>query len=210
MIDFNRLKRCAVLVGVPFFLAMTVVGCAKPKPGSPEAVYIEQQKQEEARSEAVEVTIDQLPDWFMTLPTDANSVYSAGTATSPDLQLAFDKATLNAKRVLADRINSLVSSKMKEFVAEIGQGEDTEVVTESERVTTNLITEVNINGYTQSDAQVIQQGSNYRAYILLQYPIGKANRILIDQIKQNRILEARLRASEAFKELEEEIERARE
>ncbi len=202
-------KKYSVLVITPLFLLMALVGCTRPEPGSPEAVYIEQQKNEEDRREAVGDTIEELPDWFTALPTDAYSVYSAGTATSPDLQLAFDKATLNAKRVLADQINSLISSKMKEFVAEIGQGEDTEVVSEVERVTTNLITEVNVTGYTQSDSKVIQQGSSYRTYVLLQYPIGKANRILIEQIKRNRVLDARLRASKAFTDLEEEIEKAR-
>ncbi|MBW7996807.1 MAG: hypothetical protein FVQ81_09635 [Candidatus Glassbacteria bacterium] len=184
-------------------------GCATPEPGSPAAVYEEQEKKEEARIEAVEETVDELPDWYTNLPTDPHSVYSAGTATSPDLQLAMDKGTLNAKRSLADRINGLISSKMKTFMAEVGAGEDTEVVTEVERVTTNLITEVNVSGYSQAKAKVLSQGKQYRAYILLQYPIGKANRILVDQVKKNRILEGKLRASKAFQELEEEIKRAR-
>ena len=98
---------------------------------------------------------------------------------------------------------------MKEFLTEIGQGEDTEVLTEAERVTSNLITEVNVSGYSQADAKILAQGNRYRAYVLLKYPIGKANRILIDQVKKNRVLEVKLRASKAFKELEEEIKRAR-
>ncbi len=184
-------------------------GCATPEPGSPEAVALEQEEKEEAKVEAVEETVDELPGWFLNLPTDQHSVYAAGTATSPDLQLAMDKAGLNAKRSLADRINSALSSKMKEFVAEVGQGEDTEVITEVERVTSNLITEVNVAGYSQADAKIIPQGDKYRAYVLLQYPIGEANRILIDQVKKNQVLDAKLRASKAFKELEEEIDEAR-
>ena len=172
---FDRIGNIGIYLAMPLFIAITTGGCVTAKPGSPEAVAIEQQKMEEERLEVVETTIQGMPEWFTTLPTDTNSVYSAGTAISPDLQLAFDKATLNGKRVLADQINSLISSKMKEFVAEIGQGEDTEVVSEVERVTTNLITEVNVTGYTQSDSKVIQQGSSYRTYVLLQYPIGKAN-----------------------------------
>ena len=186
-----------------------VAGCASPEPGSPKSVYQEQQKKEEARVAKVEQTVEELPDWYTNLPKSANSVFAAGTATSPDLQLALDKGTLNAKRTLADRINGLLSSKMKEFVTEIGQGEDTEVLTEAERVTTNLITEVNVSGYSQADAKILSQGNKYRAYVLLEYPIGKANRILVDQVKKNRILEGKLRASKAFKELEEEIKRAR-
>ena len=188
---------------------MLVTACASPEPGSPAAVAAEEVKKEEAKIEAATQTVDELPDWYTNLPQDQHCIYAAGTARSPDLQLAMDKAGLNAKRSLADRINSALSSKMKEFVTEIGQGEDTEVVSEVERVTSNLITEVNVSGYNQKNAKVLSQGSKYRVYVLLCYPVGKANRMLVDQVKKNRVLEARLRASKAFKELEEDIKRAR-
>ncbi len=201
-------KRHVLLV--PVLLAISfVAGCASPSPGSPAAVYQEQVKKEEARVEAVDKTVGELPDWYLNLPTDANSVFAAGTATSPDLQMAMDKGTMNAKRTLADRINGLLSSKMKEFITESGQGEDTVVITEAERVTSNLITEVNVAGYSQADAKVLAQGNRYRAYVLLRYPVGKANRLLVDRVKKNRVLEGKLRASKAFKELEDEIKRAR-
>jgi hypothetical protein len=44
---------------------------------------------------------------------------------------------------------------------------------------------------------------------LLQYPLGKANKVLVDQVKKNRVLEGKLRATKVFKDLEEEIKRAR-
>ena len=204
MYKFDTLTR-----PLPFLLAgILITGCAA-QPGTPAAVYQEQKEKEEAKVEAVEETVDELPSWFLNLPKDEHSVYAAGTATSPDRQLAMDKGTLNAKRTLADRINGLLSSKMKEFVTEIGSGEDTEVVTEVERVTTNLITEVNVAGYSQVEAKVVPQGKQYRAYVLLQYPVGKANRILLEQVKKSKILQGRLRASKAFQELEDEIKRAR-
>lgn len=197
-------------LGLTVLLAGLVSGCASPKPGSPEAVLEQQQVQDEARVEATQETVSELPDWFLSLPQDTNSVYAAGTATSPDLQLALDKSILNAKRTLADSINGLLSSKMKEFVTEVGSGEDTQVISEVERVTSNLITEVNVSGYKQANAKVLPQGKQYRAYVLLQYPLGKANIMLVDQVKKNRILNGRLRASKAFKELEGEIKQARE
>ena len=76
-------------------------------------------------------------------------------------------------------------------------------------LTSNLITEVNVAGYDQEDAKVLSQGNKYRVYVLLKYPVGKANRLLVDQVKKNRILEGKMRASKAFKELEEEIQRNR-
>lgn len=204
LMDRNKAKWVSAMV---LLAGGFLAGCAA-EPGSPAAIYALEKEKEEARVEAAQETIGELPAWYTKLPKDEHAVYAAGTATSPDLQLAMDKGTLNAKQTLADRINGLLSSKMKEFVAEVGQG-DTEVTTEVERVTTNLITEVNVAGYSQADAKVLSQGRNFRAYVLLQYPIGKANRLLMEQVKKSQVLESRLRASKAFKELEQEIERAR-
>ena len=190
-------------------MASFVSGCATPKPGTPEAAYEKEKKKEEAKIAATKETVEELPDWYTELPRSDHAVYAAGTAISPDIQLAMDKSELNAKRSLADRINSALSSKIKEFVAEVGQDENTTVVTEAERVTTNLITEVNVAGYSRIDSKILAQGRQYRVYVLLEYPVGKANRILVDQIKKNRILESKLRASKAFKELEEDIKQAR-
>ena len=209
MLKLHSLNKAFISFGLISLLAGFVSGCASPTPGSPEAVYEKEQMKEEARVEATEQSVDELPSWFLNLPKEEHSVFAAGTATSPDLQLAMDKSTLNAKRTLADRINSLLSSKMKEFVTESGQGEDSVVISEAERVTTNLITEVNVAGYAQEDAKVLPQGNQYRAYVLLRYPVGKANGLLLDQVKKNRVLEGKLRSSKAFTDLEAEIKRAR-
>ena len=43
-----------------------------------------------------------VPEWYTDLPVDDDMIYSSGAATAPDLQLAVDIATLNAKAKLAD------------------------------------------------------------------------------------------------------------
>lgn len=190
--------------------AALLAGCATPKPGSPEAIAAAEQAKQEARVAAVQSSVEDAPSWFMSPPEpDANSYYAVGTSTSSDLQLALDKATLNAKRSLADTLKSSLSSKLKEFISETGTGEDPVVTSESERVTSNLITETNVAGYTRTKTKIMPQGALYRAYVMLQYPLGNANRILVDRVKQDRILESKLRASKAFQELEQDIQAAR-
>lgn len=58
-------------------------------------------------------------------------------------------------------------------------------------------------------AKVAPQGGQYRAYVLIQYPMGNANRVLVDKVKQSQVLETKLRASKAFQDLEREIQDAR-
>ena len=184
-------------------------GCAEPEPGSPEALYkAEQEKKEERATRAVE-TVEKMPDWFLKPPRDDISYYSTGTANSADPQLSIDKAIMNAKRSLADRINGAISSKMKEFVSEVGAADEIQVITESERVTTNLVTEVTLKGYVIEETEMLPQSGSYRTFVLMRYPVGEANGMLLDEIKKNRILEVRLRASKGFADLEREIREAR-
>lgn len=188
---------------------ITLAACASPQPGTPAGTAQQAQQKQEARVDAVKASVSDLPSWFTSPPTDEFSIYAPGTAASADLQFAEDKAVLGAKRALADRINSKLSSKMKEFLSESGAGEDTQVQAESERVTSNLITEVNLSGYNITEKKFVPAGTQYRAYVLLQYPLGQANRILVDQIHKDNILQGKLRASKAFQELEKDIRDAR-
>lgn len=209
MLNLQFLKKLFVSFGLIVFVIGFVTGCATPDPGSPEAIYKEDRKREEGRVAATQQTVLEIPSWYLNLPQESHSVYAAGTATSGDLQLAMDKSILNAKRTLADSIKGLLSSKMKQFINESGSDGDSILTNEASKVTTNLITEANVAGYKQADAKVLSQGKQYRVYVLLQYPLGKANQVLVDQVKKNRVLEGKLRATKAFKDLEEEIKRAR-
>ncbi len=182
-----------------------LAGCAAPAPGTPEAQAMIQQHKESA----AKTTVDQTPDWFISPPKDDVSLYAPGTASSSDMQLAIDKAALSAKRTLADSLNGLLSSKMKQFVSESGSGDDSQVVAESEQVTTNLITETNLSGYSRAQTKVVPVDGHYRAYVLLQYPMGNANRMLVEKVKRDQVLEGHLRASKAFEDLEKDIENAR-
>jgi hypothetical protein len=188
---------------------LILAACAQPQPGTPAFTAAEEQHRQEQKTEAVKDAVGDMPSWYLTPPGDDTSLYAPGTATSGDLQFAVDKAVIGAKRALADRINSRLSSKLKEFLSESGAADDARAMVESERVTNNLITEVNLSGYQITEKTVMPAGSQFRAYVLVQYPLGKANRILLDQIQKSDLLESKVRASKAFQELEKDIDAAK-
>ena len=193
-----------------FFIILIffVNACAQiPKPGSPEA----QQVEEEERVEIVETSTDEIPDWFLEEPDGCvTHCYSVATAVSQDLQMSLEKAVLRAKGLLADSINSYISGKAKSFADETGQGENTDYYEQIDTTLSNVFTDVHLPGYSVEKKKIITQGTRYRAYVRLMLPIGDANRVMINKIKKNKELENRLRASEAFKDLEAEIEKSRE
>ena len=190
--------------------ALALANCAPTAdPGTPAWTAQQEQLKQEARADQVKQAAAEVPSWYMNPPADDVAIYAPGAATSGDLQLAFDKAVMGAKRALADRVNSRLSSKMKEFLSESGAAEDGKVAIESERVTSNLITEVNLSGYDITQKKLVPSGATYRAYVLVRYPLGGANRILVDQIHKNELLESKVRASKAFQDLEKDIQAAR-
>jgi hypothetical protein len=98
---------------------------------------------------------------------------------------------------------------MKEFVNEVGGANDAQLNRQVEIATQNVVTDVNLAGFRREDSKVVAQGTQFRAYVLLRYPLGDANRILLNQVKKNSQIEAKVRASKAFQELEKEIADAR-
>lgn len=186
-----------------------LAACAQPQPGTPAFTAAVEQHKQEQQAASVKDAVADMPSWYLAPPSDDTSLYAPGTATSADLQFAVDKAVIGAKRSLADRINSRLSSKLKEFLSESGAADDAKAMIESERVTKNLITEVNLSGYQVTEKTVTPAGSQFRAYVLVQYPLGQANRLLLDQIRKSDLLENKVRASKAFQELEQDIDSAR-
>ena len=190
-------------------IVSTVAACSSPEPGTPAFTAQQEQRKLEARIDLVKSSISDIPSWYANPPNDETSIYAPGSATSSDLEFAEDKAVLGAKRALADRINSKLSAKVKEFISETGTIENATVLAESERVTNNMITEVNLSGYSITEKKYVPAGTQYHVYVLLQYPLGNANRLLVEQLDKDSVLQSELQASKAYRELENDIRDAR-
>ena len=162
------------------------------------------------KSEQVSKQITNIPDWYLNMPTDEEAIYSSGSAKAPDLQLAVDIAILNAKTVLADRINGKLSSMTKSFIAKIGSSDlDTSVLSEIEKVSKNVIAEVDVAGYSVTKSDVTQDGTQYRAYVLLEYSNEEAIKIMMNRMRKDRMVYSRLRSTEAWKELESQVDKSK-
>ena len=193
---------------LPLVLAgFVLAGCSStPEPGSPAAYLASQQRQQEMRTATVAGTVEEAPSWYSSPPKDDTSLYGPGTATSVDLQLAIEKAVLAGKRDIADRLGGVVSAKLNEFMRESGSAEDAKAGTVTERVSKSVVTGVNLSGYSVTEKKSVALAGQYRAWVLVQYPLGEANRIMVDRIHHDEALNRSLRSSQAFKELERDIE----
>ena len=187
-------------------LALVLSACAsqEPKPlaETPEVIY---------KTAKVNAAVSVVPSWYKEMPEKKGSIFTTGSATAPDLQFAVDIATINAKVVLADRINGKLKAMTKTWMAKLGQTDaDATVMSEIEKVAKNVIANVDVAGYSPVKVDVFPSGTQYRAFVLLEYSDKEAAKIIFNRLRKDRMVYSRLRSNKSFMELEKEITRSEE
>ena len=148
------------------------------------------------------------PNWYYNTPRDPNYLFAAKTATSADMQLAVDKAVQDARVDLAAQLEAHVMGLIKKFDEEVGATNDRELLGLYSQ-TSKTVVDRTLVGVRVRQQGVFKEGELYRACVLVELPLGPARELLLDQVKSNEILYTRFRASQAFKELEKEVEKLR-
>ena len=200
-VNMNNIKLISSVVAI----AIGLGACQTNKESitaNPQIVY---------QTNTVSKQIEQIPEWYLNIPSAEDTIYSSGSARAPDLQLAVDIAIMNAKTTLADRINGKLDSMTKSFVAKIGATDlDTSVLNEIEKTSKNVIASVDVAGYVVDKSDITQEGAQYRAYVLLAYISEQAKKIMMNRMKRDRMIYSRIRSTEAWKELENEVNKSKE
>jgi hypothetical protein len=191
----------AKLLATVSMVALTLGACSANQPKSmvdtPEIQY---------KTAKVAAAVSIVPSWYKEMPEKKGSIFTVGTATAPDLQLAVDIATLNGKVVLADRINGKLKAMTKSWIAKFGQSDvDSRVMSEIEKVAKNVIANVDVAGYNPIKVDVTAAGTQFRAFVLLEYSDKEASKIIFNRLRKDRLVYSRLRSTEAWKELDEEV-----
>ena len=157
-------------------LALTLANCA-------EKTY---KVKQEAKVEDGRV-LNKVPQWFVDAKIDkglikdrdADSfIYGVGSGTSPDLQLAIDKAIMVAKASLADQLRGEMNKRADLYITEVGQEGSKQVATKVEQTIVNVIKNTKVQGYEEWQKAVLETPvGTYRVYIGLKYGVGDANKL---------------------------------
>ena len=147
-----------------------------------------------------------VPEWFTNVPEDPNYLYAPVTAESRDLQHAVNTAKEEGRADIARQMRVKISGMFKRFREETGVGEDAEFLGMETDVSKSIVSETLVGCKTKYQ-EILREGTGYRAYVLMELPIGAANEALLSKIKENKRMYTRFRASQAFDELEEEVEK---
>jgi hypothetical protein len=166
---------------------------------------VERKNKEQQAQQTASAAVAKIPAWYLAPPDDGQSIYATGAATSGDMQFAIDRAVLGAKSALAAQINTQVSARITDLVRVVGLGQDAAITAEAERVSQNVVNEVNLGGFRREKAEVFPEGAGFRAYVLLRFPLAETTKIAREQVQKSPTLEAKLRASKKLDDFIEEI-----
>ena len=137
-------------------------------------------------------TVTKVPAWYMADIAEKEAcnkkrfgktknkecIYGVGTAVSPSLELAIDKAKMIAKAEMADIIQGEMNKKIKIFVSELGNTQNKTIVNDVESALVNHIKETPVRGYEVFAQEVtMTTGGYYRAWIGLRLPLGEFNKM---------------------------------
>ncbi len=150
----------------------------------------------------VQETKSNIPDWCVVLPTQIDHLYACGVAKSDNLNFARRRAVLDAKRQLADAINGRISSVMDDFVASTNSDANESIQRRSESITRNVIEETGLWGYEQIGSDTQAENNKFRHYVLMRFPIGRAQMRLLAKIRDDDTLYGQAKAKEKIAELE--------
>ena len=183
------------------FMALLVANCSSTYNVKQEA------KVEDGR------LLNEVPQWYidaqiddgLILNRDADQyIYSVGQGTSPDLQLAVEKAVMIAKAGLADQLKGEMNKRTELYTTEVGKDKNKEVASKIESTIVNVIKNTMVQGYEQWEKAVFETPEGqYRVYIGLKMGVGDANR-LADYIAENATVDVDIDqlAEDAVKELD--------
>jgi hypothetical protein len=120
--------------------------------------------------------VNHIPEWFLARPSpDSKDIIVTATDVSKDMQFAIDKATLNAKIALAERLGTKVESLTRESTLESGQGVK-DVQREIDRVSKVRVSQ-DLSFFTREHLSVVKEGDHYRAFVMLKISNEEGRRL---------------------------------
>ena len=143
--------------------------------------------------------ISPAPEWFVRLPEDtADMMFAAGTATSVDEQMAYNKARMFAEQKLIETMTARVRSLTKSYRADSG-----DALNERFEQTIQKTASGELIGAQRVDSRATHDGRYYKVYVLIRYPLGESNMLRKERNQTQARKESELRSGRAHQELDQ-------
>jgi len=144
------------------------------------------------------------PDWWL-LQDNAEYVQVYGVDTKVSQTISFDAAKANAMLEAAQYVESYVKGMVKNYAEEAGVT-DPQVLALTTKVVKNVSNAKFENTLVTKQETIITEEGRYQTFIRVSVPKDAVNKNTLNKIKNEEALYNQFKASQAFDELEKEME----
>ena len=113
---------------------------------------------------------------------------------------------------LAGQVSSEMNGLVKRAQEETGLGADSDLIDQFSQTQEQVIT-TSLKDWKVSEKEIQEERSNnqniYRAYVLIEWDEGAANKRLLQKIKEDEKLYTLMRSTELFEEMDKKVEKYR-
>lgn len=153
-------------------------------------------------SGSVTNTAEEAPDWMAQVPDEDQYVLGSGTGQASSYGVALEKAEIRARQDIGEGLETQMRSMTEDF-RETVSGEDLRQFTQTTRTVVNQT----LIGTSTRDVKVVESGGRFRAYVLMEMPVGEMAKEFMSMVAGNdQEMYTRFRKSEAFDRMQEAIE----
>ena len=139
------------------------------------------------------------------LPKKKGYIYTVGSGLEKDMEDAIMEAESIARARMAQEIDIRTSGTVKRVGSSVN---NSNAVSSFKTGITEVYSE-NMSGVKTIKRDYDKEGDKWRGYVLLQYDEAVAVKKLLARIKANKQLDAALKTTELYKELERDVEEYR-
>lgn len=156
--------------------------------------------------------IKDVPKWYNKPPKDNKKfLYAVSSARSGDREVARQKAVMNATVDLGRKLSQKVEALQKMFNEEVTSGTDNnfdeDFTNAAKSIVNQQLTGVTVQEVKSYARPLGDTSSIIETFALVKLPVGQARDIIENTLSRDQELYVHLKASKAFKELQDNIDR---
>ena len=156
---------------------------------------------EEAKAKAQQPLFEKFQK-MSTKTLENGGIAVVGLGESKSLELALQKAKMRGRVELAQLLETKIEAIQKDFIEEVGRADEAQILAQFE-TTAKTITSQQIQGSVAKELKYETIGDTITAYALMELD----PKIIMTQLAKEKELYTRFRASQAFEELDKEIQK---
>lgn len=145
------------------------------------------------------------PKWYKKLPENPKTLTVKFRAESDSLQFAIKFAETGARRQLTELVGQQIRQLRTDLEKEIKLNERQDLLDFFNKRVKAIVT-ANLFKINVKKQHTVNQEGTWHTFIIMEYPLAEANKALVDEFKRNTEMYEQVRHSQAFIELEKQIE----